>query len=86
MILCIEYWKGDVFLSGNPICPGELKQQIRNTEVLYDRIEDNFVALLCRMYHWQVVQNTEGIISDVTYDRDTNLLLPLYLDTDRKEN
>ena len=86
MILCIEYWKGDVFLSGKPICPGELKQQIRNTEVLYDRIEDNFVALLCRMYHWQVIQNADGSIPDVTYDRDTNLLLPLYLDSDRKEN
>ena len=86
MILCIESWKGDIFLSGKPICPGELKQQIRNTEVLYDRIEDNFVALLCRMYHWQVIQNADGIIPDVTYDRDTNLLLPLYLDSDRKEN
>ena len=86
MILCIEYWKGDVFLSGKPICPSELKQQIHNTEVLYDRIEDNFVALLCRMYHWQVIQNAEGSIPDVTYDRDTNLLLPLHLDSDRKEN
>ena len=71
MILCIESWKGDVFLSGKRICPGELKQQVRNIEVLYDRIEDNFVTLLCRMYQWDIIPYVPDIIPDFTYDRDT---------------
>ena len=86
MILCIESWNGDVLLSGKNVPVRELKHQLQKASELYDSAEDNFSALLCRMYHWQVVQNTEGIIPDVTYDRDTNLLLPLYLDSDRKEN
>jgi hypothetical protein len=70
MIICIEYWKGDVYLSGKVISMEELKRQIQSVELRYDSVEDNFVPLLCRMYGWEIA---EECIPDWTYDRDTSL-------------
>ena len=74
MVICIEYWKGDTFLTGNKIPVSVLKQQLDQAEGLYDRVEDNFVFLLCRMYGWDHVDVTREIVPDFTYDRDTGLI------------
>ena len=79
MILCIESWKGDVLLSGKTVPVSELKHQLRKVNKLYDPTEDNFSALLCRMYHWEVIEDAADIIPDATFDRDTSILLPLLL-------
>ena len=70
MIICIEYWKGDVYLSGKVISLAELKRQIQSVQLRYDSAEDNFIPLLCRMYGWEETQES---VSDYTYDRDTSL-------------
>ena len=72
MLIEIEYYRRDTKLYGSRITRGELKEQIRMVEALYDRETDNFIALLCRRYGW-----TETAASDVpeyTYDRDTGRL------------
>ena len=74
MIICIEYWKGDAFLTGQKISAFELKQQLNQVERIYDKYEDNFILLLCRMYGWECVDVSEDVLPDFTYDRDTGLL------------
>ena len=74
MILCIESWKGDTCLSGKKISVSELRNQIRETERLHDREEDNFIPLLCRMYGWEVISAAAETVSDYTYDADTGLI------------
>lgn len=69
MIIEIEYYKGDTLLYGQKISFVELKKQFEIIEDLYDKKEDNFVALLCRMYHWTVVE--DKLQADYIYDRDT---------------
>lgn len=75
MIICIESWKGDTYLSGKKRTLAELKNQIREVERLCDRAEDNFVPLLCRMYGWEVVPASQDTRPDYTYDADTALVL-----------
>ena len=75
MIICIESWKGDVLLSGKTRLRSVLIQELARVESLYDRETDNFVPLLCRMYGWTAVEG--GETPDMTYDRDTGLMLPL---------
>ena len=72
MFLCIESWKGDCLLCGKRRSEGELLDQIRCVETLYNRNEDNFVPLLCRMYGWERTES--DTIPDYTYDRDTGIL------------
>ena len=74
MILCIESWKGDTYLTGKKISFRDLKGQIREVERLYDRETDNFIPFLCRMYGWEVISVTSGTVSDYTYDADTGLI------------
>ena len=74
MILCIESWKGDTYLSGKKRTLAELKNQIREAERLCDRAEDNFVPLLCRMYAWETIGLSPDTVPDCTYDADTGLI------------
>jgi len=74
MILCIESWKGDTYLTGKKRTLAELKNQIRETERLYDRAEDNYVSLLCRLYGWETVDVSPDTVPDYTYDADTGLI------------
>ena len=69
--MCIEYWKGDTYLTGKRISKQELKEQMRTVEACCDPFEDNFIALLCRMYDWERAEET---VPDYTYDRDTLLI------------
>jgi hypothetical protein len=78
MILCIEFWKGDILLSGKAISLHELENQIRYIQSIYDRSEDNIVALLCRIYHWQIISVTSDVTPEVIYDRDTGLIPPVH--------
>ncbi len=74
MILCIESWKGDTYLTGKKRTISELTWQIRQVEQLYDRKTDNFVPLLCRLYGWEVISADPAPIPDDTYDADTGLV------------
>ena len=72
MIIEIEYYKGDTLLFGEVKNTSELKRQLDNVEVMYDRVTDNFVELLCRCYQWSVLKVNEK--PDYTYDRDIGRL------------
>lgn len=50
ILLEIEYYKGDIILRGNTVPKKVLLEQIRLIESKYDHEEDNFVAMLCRVY------------------------------------
>ena len=75
MIICIESWKGDTYLTGKKRTLAELKNQLREAERLRDRMDDNFVPLLCRMYGWEVVSVSPDTVPDCTYDADTGVVL-----------
>lgn len=68
MVIEIEYYKGDTLLYGPQISFEKFKEQIETVETLYDKKEDNFIALLHRMYHWTVIE--EKIQPQYIYDRD----------------
>ena len=74
MIICIESHLGDIYLSGKAQTKPELKQQLLHTEAIRDVENDNFIPLLCRLYGWEKTAETDA---DFTWDRDTELLLPL---------
>lgn len=69
MIVEIEYYKGDILLSGKPIFYAEFLRQIKEIESVHDRIQDNFTDLLCWRYHWTIMETQENPI--YVYDRDT---------------
>ena len=71
MILCVESYAGDQYLSGRRVSVRELKDQIQKIHALMDPIEDNFIAMLCRAYGWNPAKES---IPDLTYDRDTGLI------------
>lgn len=56
MVIEIESYKGDTLLYGSKVSFEEFKKQIKTIENLYDKKEDNFAALLCRMYNWTVIK------------------------------
>lgn len=68
MVIEIEYNKGDTILYGAKVSFAEFAAQINVIENLYDRAEDNFVALLCRAYNWNVVKGE--MKPQYVYDRD----------------
>ncbi len=76
MIIEIEYYKGDLLLSGKKVSFTELKEQIKTVEKLYDKQEDNFTEMLCRMYEYNIV--SAQLLPDYIYDRDTEEILPIY--------
>ena len=76
MIVEIESYQGDTLLYGRKISFAELKKQFETVESLYDKTEDNFVALFCRMYHWTVAENEEK--ADYLYDRDTKKCMKIH--------
>ena len=73
MILEIEYYKEDTQLIGRPREYSELKKQLDEAEKLYDRKNDNFVDLLCRMFDWDKIETF--VRPDYVYDRDLSKLL-----------
>ena len=68
MVIGIEYYKGDAVLYGPKVSFVEFKNQMSTIEKLYDREEDNFIALLCRVYRWIVLK--EEADPEYVYDRD----------------
>ena len=53
-------------------CPFGLKRQLKKIETLYDKENDNFNELFCRMFCWSVTDTKEP--PDYVYDRDTKQL------------
>ena len=68
MIIEIEYYKGDTLFYGPKVSFVDFKNQMSAIEELYDREEDNFIALLCRVYRWIVLK--EEADPEYVYDRD----------------
>ncbi len=68
MIVEIESYKGDILLYGKRITYAEFLSQINEIEAVYDRIQDNFIALLCRRYDWMITETQEN--PAYVYDRD----------------
>lgn len=68
MVVEIEYYKGDTLLYGANVSFAEFVKQIDTIEKLYDSVEDNFAALLCRVYHWNIVRGE--MQPQYVYDRD----------------
>lgn len=76
MVIEIEYYEYDTLLYGTKISFSEFKNQVNNIEKLYDRTEDNFVALLCRMYNWKVIKDEAK--PKYVYDRDIKRCIELH--------
>lgn len=68
MIIEIEYYQGDILLSGKQISYAEFLKQLRKIESDYDREQDNFIALLCRRYGWTIIETLDNPV--YVYDRD----------------
>lgn len=69
ILLEIEYYKGNIILRGKTVPKKELLEQIRLIESKYDHEEDNFVAMLCRVYGYERIDIDECFV-DYVYDRD----------------
>lgn len=82
MIIEIEYYKGDTILYGTKVSFEEFKKQIKTIEKVYDnssgydKKEDNFIALLCRIYNWTVMK--EEMKAEYIYDRDTKKCISIH--------
>lgn len=75
MIIETEYYKGDVRLSGARLPRGELAANLAEVEQIYDRAEDNFTELFCRMFGFErLAENISDALPDFVYDRDTGAL------------
>lgn len=72
MLIEIEYYKGDVILTGKSRGAAVLKRQLAETEQLYARETDNFTELLCGRFGWTRIQT--DVPPDYVYDRDTGML------------
>lgn len=68
MIIEIEYYQGDMLLSGKQISYAEFLKQLRKIESDYDKEQDNFIALLCRRYGWTIIETLDNPV--YVYDRD----------------
>ena len=68
MVIEIEDYEGDTLLYGPKVSFEEFKKQIKTIERLHDKKEKNFVALLCRMYNWIIIE--DGWKPQYIYDRD----------------
>lgn len=75
MTIEIEYFKRDILLYGKRVSMSDLKRQMEEIENAYDRVEDNFTALLCRRFGWECLKATEEKeVPEFTYDRDVQRL------------
>ncbi|MBR1554202.1 MAG: hypothetical protein IJ644_02275 [Oscillospiraceae bacterium] len=72
MILEMEYYKHNTRLIGKTEDISELKRQLKETETLHDKENDNFTELFCRISGWSVTDTEE--LPDYVYDRDTKQL------------
>lgn len=72
MILEIEYFQGDTLLTGENRTFSELNSLLADIENTYDSSTDNFIPLLCRKYHFYILDIS--VNPDYTYDRDLKKL------------
>jgi len=81
MIIEIEYYKGDVILTGKARGNEVLRRQLADIKRRYDRAADNFTELLCRVYGWELIRT--DCAPDYVYDRDTGKLRKLHESTNK---
>lgn len=75
MIIEIEYYKGDIRLSGAKLPRGELAAKFAEVERIYDKAEDNFAELFCRISGFEKLSGSvANAFPDFVYDRGTGLL------------
>lgn len=75
MIIEIEYYKGDIRLSGAKRPRSELAAKFAEVERIYDKAEDNFAELFCRISGFEkLTENVADALPDYVYDRDTGAL------------
>ena len=77
MILEIEYYKYDTYLLGKADSFTKLQKQINDIEERYDCGTDNFIALMCRTYNWEIIEKHYS--PDCVYDRDIKYLYKIKL-------
>lgn len=90
MIISIEYWKWDKnrFFYGKNISYRELIAQMEFIEAEYDRAEDNFEDMMCRVYGWteyfpENEDDYRDICPEYRYDRDICKLFKIRYDDDQ---
>ncbi len=72
LIIEVECYRGDTLLRGKKISFPVFTAQIAEIERDYDRNEDNFITLLCRRYHYEIIStDTMDAVAEFVYDRDT---------------
>ncbi len=74
MLVEIEYYKEKVLLYGKKRTYAEFRRQMEEIEAIYDKTEDNFVALLGRRHGLTVIgcdMVDEDMVPVYVYDRDT---------------
>lgn len=75
MIIEIEHYKGDIRLCDAKYPRSELDAKFAGIERIYDKTEDNFAELFCRMYGFEKLsENAANALPDYVYDRDTGKL------------
>jgi len=75
MIIEIECFKGDIRLCGAKCPRSEFAAKFAEVERIYDKAEDNFAELFCRMYSFEKLsENAANVLPDYVYNRDTGKL------------
>jgi hypothetical protein len=73
MIIEIAGYKTKALLTGKKCSVGKLKWMLYQTMSKCDA--DNFVALFCRMYHFDELVFSEDIVADYVLDIDTSIVI-----------
>ncbi|MCR5836641.1 MAG: hypothetical protein K6G88_09040 [Lachnospiraceae bacterium] len=76
MIIEIEYYKGDVKISGARVSLKELERALNVANNTYSVEKDDFEVVLCKLLNWKIVQTDEKV--DYVYDRDIEKLYKPY--------
>ena len=74
MIIEIEGYGKEVLLTGKKCSVGKLKWMVHQTICLADKDTHHFVALFCRMHHFDKIGFEDGIMADYVIDVDTGVV------------
>lgn len=68
MIIEIEYYKGDIKLSGAKCSRVVLEKRFAEIERIYNKTEDDFAELFCRLYGFERIITDQ--FPELVYDHD----------------
>ncbi|MGL5434557.1 MAG: hypothetical protein ACRDBO_04050 [Lachnospiraceae bacterium] len=69
MLIRIEYYFGDMLLSGKVRSAGQLKYRMQQT--LADTPIEDFIPVFCSRYHYEILPHDKDVKVDYTIDLDT---------------